>query len=148
MNVAWSYVVPVPTEAVFEYYRDPVRSFVRDVPAYRLAEREDFLAGSPVRIRGEGSRPDWTAQLIESEPPRRIVIRVWPSAAPDRALLWTHRFEAARNGTAVTVSVEGPTSHRAGIFFALARPFEAIARRRWVRKEIASVTAQYAANGS
>jgi hypothetical protein len=146
MRVSWSFDVRVPIDAVFEYYRDPVRSLLRDVPTFEVVGDGDFLRRAPMRIRGSGLKNDWVAQLIDNDPPQRIVVRVWPDGAAKPSVVWTHEFAASKGGTAVTASVEGPTSRGAELFFVIAHPFELLARRRWARRQASAIVGAYAAN--
>lgn len=91
-----------PPERVFEALTD-----VESYPTWRSdVKAVEVLAGQPKRWRERGSNGDITFELVEAQPPARLVSRI---ADTDLAFggTWTYELVSEGSGTHLTITERG-----------------------------------------
>ena len=95
-----SIIIDRSPETVFRFTTDPrnVPKYSRNIVEYEKLEERPMEVGARVRgvVRVAGRRIDFVYEVLEFDPPKRLVAKTIESPIPFRT---TQRYEATVNGT-------------------------------------------------
>lgn len=128
-----------PPQEVFDYVSDPVNLPVWDSSVVHAEQVDSGSVGPGSRLKGTtkilGRRFDWTAEIIDFEPPRRYSSR---SVEGDLKFTVTLTADPEGNGTRFTQRIDAD-SGLGGVFGKIADPLVVKAQSRTVRANLGTL---------